>query len=107
MLGLISGTTKFMSKFVKFMAQKYLCQISANLWHKNIYVKFRQIYGTKIFMSNFGRFISYNLYFLSGCPFFAPMVDGSPGIVYVYVGTFFCRKMVFLCRRKKVPIYLF
>jgi hypothetical protein len=26
------------------MAQKYLCQISADLWHKNIYVKFRQIY---------------------------------------------------------------
>jgi hypothetical protein len=39
------------------MAQKYLCQISANLWHKNIYVKFRQIYGTKI-LSNFGRFMA-------------------------------------------------
>jgi hypothetical protein len=32
MLGLISGTTKFMSNFVKYMAQNNLCQISLNLW---------------------------------------------------------------------------
>jgi hypothetical protein len=33
-------------------------QNSLNLWHENIYVKFRQIYGTKIFMSNFGKFMA-------------------------------------------------
>jgi hypothetical protein len=70
MLGLISGATKFKSKFVKFMAQKYLRQISADLWHKNIYVKFRQIYGTKIFMSKllqslFYLYINFSILFFN------------------------------------------
>jgi hypothetical protein len=40
------------------VAQLNLFKNSLNLWHKIIYVKFRQIYGTKIFMLNFGKFMA-------------------------------------------------